>query len=287
MARRKPITRRELAQNADRTGADLLGTIDLDELLSQARVPKERRAACALDLEQLFDWYVELLSEHRLTEARRTESLRRVAEAAKTGLNALASLPPGERMQIEPNYRAYIEKAQSAHVRKAKARAAVAREMAIRDPQAQGLAERLGCEAVEAADAVKRQRREMSPLLSPLPFEHILGAWIESTEKRSSELEAQVSRERTKRRRTYARNQLALNLKAIISGYSPKFANDEGGAEDWAVVVLDTAGISCPDRNKSPKDFRAMFAVNRTPPPDHLARLAEARRAFQEPTEER
>jgi hypothetical protein len=286
MARRQPITRKELAQNADRTGADLLGAIDLDELLSQARVPNESRAACELHLEQLFDWFVELLSDHRQTEARRAESLRQVAEAAKILLNGLASLPPGDRLKIEPDYRAYIEKAQPEHVVKARARAAVAREVAKRDSQAQGLAERLGWEAVEAADAVKRLRREMSPLLWPLPLEHILGAWIESTEKRSSELEAHVSRERTKRRRTYARNQLALNLKAIISGYSPKLANDERGAEDWAALVLVSAGISCPDRDNSPKDFRAMFAVNRTPPPDHLARLAEARRAFQKLTEE-
>jgi hypothetical protein len=287
MARRTPITRKELAQDADRTGADLLGMDDLDELLSQARVPKESRAACALHLEELFDWYVELLSDHRRTEARRAESLRQLAEAVRISLNALASLPRGERLQIEPNYSAYIKKAQAAYVLKAEARAAVAREMEKRDPQAQGLAELFACEAVEAVDAVKRQRREMSPLVLPLPLEHIFGALIESTEKRSSELEAQVSRESTKRRGTYARNQLAVNLKAIIMGCSPELANDERGAEDWAVLVLDTAGISNPDRDSSPKDFRAMFALNRTPPPDHLERLTEARRAFQKPTEER
>jgi hypothetical protein len=69
-----------------------------------------------------------------------------------------------------------------------------------------------------------------------------------------------VSREWSKRRGTHARNQLALNLKAIIVGCSPKLANDERAAEDWAAFALDTAGIRCPDRHTNPPAFKGMFA---------------------------
>src|SRR5262249_22585569 len=107
--------------------------------------------------------------------------------------------------------------------------------------------------------ALNRECREQLPLPVRLPLEHILGALIETVEKRRLELEAQVSRGWSKRRRTFTRNELALHLKSTIMAFSPKYEGNEREARDWAVLVLDTAEIHCPDRHTSPVAFKAMF----------------------------
>jgi hypothetical protein len=99
--------------------------------------------------------------------------------------------------------------------------------------------------------------------------------------------EARVSRTQSRRRATYYRNDFALALKALAMTRSPKFAKDERGAERWVATVLDVLEIRYPDPETRHADFRRMFAaVNRTPPPDHVERLAEAPRASQKPSEE-
>ena len=100
-----------------------------------------------------------------------------------------------------------------------------------------------------------------------LPFEWILAALIDATESRRAEFEKRVSRGWSKRRRTHWRNELALNLKAIIMGCSPKMKHDERAAEKWVANVLDTVSIRYPDPDTNHKAFHAMFAVARVKPP--------------------
>jgi hypothetical protein len=94
-----------------------------------------------------------------------------------------------------------------------------------------------------------------------------LEALIATAEKARADLERRVSRERTRHLRILARNELALNVKAIVMGSdSPKFAHDERAAEDWAGLVLDAAAIRRPSRETNPAAFQAMFARGRDEP---------------------
>jgi hypothetical protein len=256
MPRRNPVIAAQLGGQADRSAAHSLSVDDLDELLSQAGVPQDKRASCADHINQLFDWYRLRLAVNTQSEASQAESLRRTAEAARELYKLLRELPPALRLKVEPDYRAFVAKGLARSFAEAVAYDVAAKDLAKRDPEANQVA---SMERISRA-AVERQRRAPPPLPVRLPLEYILAALIETTEKRRLELEAQVSREWSKRRGTHARNQLALNLKAIIMGCSSKLANDERAAEDWAALALDTAGIRCPYRHTNPAAFKGMFA---------------------------
>jgi hypothetical protein len=177
--------------------------------------------------------------------------MRQVAEVARALYRALASLPPALRLAAEPDYAAFVARVLANAVAARIAKAAVA---GVEGRESRSLTE------VVAPPPGKRQRRKRAPLVIRLSLEHILAALIETAEKRRLEFEAQVSRERSKRRGTFARNELALNLKAIIMGFSPKFADDERAAEDWAAQVLDAARIPYAKRETNLAAFKRMFA---------------------------
>jgi hypothetical protein len=265
MTRRKPVVAARPGGRANRSAAQCLSADDLDELLSQAGVPQDKRAYCADLINQNFERYRGGLRLNATTwnEASQAESLRRTADAARELYKSLASLPPALRWDVEPDYRAFIErvrKAQAAERAFAAAYDVPTAELAKRDPDPE--AERVEDVSMPkiAYTAVNRRRRRQLPLPVQLPLEHILAALIETTEKRRLEIEAQVSRGSSKSRRTFARNQLALQLKAIIMGLSPEFDGNERSAEDWAVLVLDAAEIRCPYRATNPSAFKRMFA---------------------------
>jgi hypothetical protein len=271
MPRRKPAARpdEKAGGSADRR----LSADDLDELLTQAKVPKGERAACIRHIDELFDWYRGRLVGNEQTEARRAESMRQVAEAARELYRTLASLPPALRLAAEPDYQAFAARIKATQVAAAVAAAVV--HAAPRDPTADEVASRL-------PPVVKLLGRKRSPLDllvelyhwsregfedadlngardMPLPLEHILAAYIETTEKRRLEFEAQVSRKWSKRRKTHTRNELARNLKAIIMGCSPALAEDQRGAEKWVALVLNAARILYPERESNLKAFNGMF----------------------------
>jgi hypothetical protein len=255
MPRRQPAARPD--ERAGRSAGCRLSADDLDELLTQAKVPKGERAACARHINELFRWYRGRLLGNEQTEARATESMRRVADAARELYKALASLPPTLRMDVEPDCQAFLAKIKAilAIETQAAAHAAAAAGL-VPDPEAQRFADQL-------ADHIRLASFGLGappPLVMPLPLEHILAALIETTEKRRLEFEAQVSREWSSRRRTFARNELARNLKAIIMGCSPKLANDERAAEGWVASVLEAARIRYPRRETNLRAFKAMLA---------------------------
>jgi hypothetical protein len=271
MPRRKPAARPggKAGRSADRR----LSAADLDELLTQAKVPNRERADCKRHINELFEWYRGRLAGIEESAARAAESMRQVAEAARELQGRLASLPQALRLAAEPDYQKF-----SARIR-ANAIAAAVAEMVTADPDQIGpgpLAGRRwrkrrplpGERALSFLTA-----RKWSPPIMPLALEQILAALIETTEKRRLEFDAQVSGEWSKRRGTYARNELALNLKAIIMS---KFARDERAAEKWAAQVLDAAEIPYPKRETSRKAFDGMFAPQR--PQRYFARAGDTSR---------
>jgi hypothetical protein len=110
MPRPKPVTTAPLGEHANQSAAHHLSGDDLDELLSQAGIPKDGRNACAADINLLFGQYDRLLAENKQNEASQAESLRQVRDAARELYTVLAKLPPALRMKVEPDYRAFVEK---------------------------------------------------------------------------------------------------------------------------------------------------------------------------------
>jgi hypothetical protein len=103
-------------QAGNRSAAHHLSSEDLDDLLSRAGVAKDGRKACAADINRFYDWYDRRLDLNKRNEASQAESLRLVAEAAKELYRRLRKLPSALRMGVEPDYRAFIEKALARHV---------------------------------------------------------------------------------------------------------------------------------------------------------------------------
>jgi hypothetical protein len=123
--------------------------------------------------------------------------------------------------------------------------------------------------------ATRTGRRPRGPLHMP-GFDAPLADLIHRAKAEGARQEARVSGTQSRRRATHYRNDFALALKALAVTYSPKSAKDERVAERWVATVLDALEIRYPDREMRYGDFRRMFAVNRTPPPDHVERLPEA-----------
>jgi hypothetical protein len=225
-----PRRQRVAAARSGSTAAHRLSACNLDELLTRAEVAKNRRAACVDEINQQLDFYNRRLARKNApTEASQAESLRLVANAARELFKALGSLPPGLRLIVEPDYSAYVRKVFALHVARA-------------------------LDAQWPADLLSRAR-------APLPLELILAALIDATDKAGAAMEKQVSRTWSKRRGILARNELAFNLKGIAVGHSPKLANNQRAAEDWAALILDAAGIRCPIRETNSAAFAAMFTL--------------------------
>jgi hypothetical protein len=71
-----------------------------------------------------------------------------------------------------------------------------------------------------------------------------------------------VSRERSRRRSSQRRDNLALGIKALVMGLSPKFAKDEHEAESWVATALSTLGVRYPDPQVHRTEFRRMFTTD-------------------------
>jgi hypothetical protein len=257
MARREPL---DASKGTAEPAAVGLSDVDLEELLGQARVPTAKRAACANDIRELLDWYNSRIAANKneLNEARQAESYAQIAEAAQTLLTLLSRLPQGARLAVEPDYRTFVERAHARRLAEAAAYDVATKELTKRDPD-DAEAQEMAGEVASLLSAEKWRRCEYSSFPNQLPLELILAALIEKAEDCRWETEERVDRNWSKERGTYAKNQLALNLKAIIMGYSPTLHNDQAGAEDWAAVALEALGFSYPDPEKRPADFRKLF----------------------------
>jgi hypothetical protein len=282
MARRKPL---DASKGAAEPAAAVLSDVDLDEMLWQARVPAAKRAACANDIRELLDWYNSRIATNKneLNEARQAESYARVAEDARALLSSLSRMPSAERLAIEPDYRAFAERMRVVRLVEAVAYAAATKELAESNPDDQE-AQEIAREAQEIARmtdarlvAEKCRGREYSSFPDQLPLEFVLTDLIEKAEDCRRETEKMINRNWSKERGTYAKKQLALNLKAIVIGYSPTLRKDEAAAEEWAADVLDLLGLSRPSPEKRLAELRKLFETNREPPFDHVVRLSQAR----------
>lgn len=257
MARRKPVAAVQPGAAAHRS----LSAGDLDDLLTRAGVPNQKRAACVDCINLFLGWYdARLAGNNQSNETSQAESLRKVAHAARELVKALASLPPGLLYAVQPDYEAYIRKGFARHVAIMSARAMAAKELAARDPDAQWFADQTASLPRVAREDVKRASPDLLRRgREPLPLEVTLGALIETAEHGRADFERRISRAWSKRRGTLARNELAMNLKATAMVHSPKLAHDQRAAEDWAALVLDTIEIRCPVRETNPGAFGAMF----------------------------
>ena len=271
MPRRNPAAVAPAAdQPRHRLSAD-----DLGELLTQAKVQKASREACARDFNQALDFYNRRLAHvNAPSEASRAESLRLVSEAASQLAKTLAALPPALRLAVEPDYRALIRGA-AGQQEQGDEKDAAGREAAdvalLRSITPSQL------DAMPTATKPPRRRRmpdagagELADLLArarePLSLELTLAALIATAEQRRLAIERQVSPGASRLRGTFWRNQLARELKAIGAAYSPAFAANERQAEDWAASVLDMAEIRYPARATNPTAFRSTFGKRGKPP---------------------
>ena len=57
MPRRKPVVGARSDTQTDRAAGRRLSAGDLDEPLTQAKVPKGERATCTRHINELFEWY--------------------------------------------------------------------------------------------------------------------------------------------------------------------------------------------------------------------------------------
>jgi len=252
MARRKPVA------TAQVPATHHLSTPQLDDLVVQANVPLGKRPACIKEIRGAFDWYsARLAGNARSNEARKAESLRRVVHTARELTKELRALPADLRLAVEPDYAASLTLGFARYIVKANIRAAEYMSFAKSNPEdyaAQELAKQtvsLPQSAQESVgDLLYRAR-------APLPLEVVLAALIETAEKARAAMENRVDRTWSKRRGTLARNELALQLKAIVR----RFSNNERAAEDWVAVVFETAKISYPKRELKPADFAKMFIL--------------------------
>lgn len=265
MPRRKPAV---AVQTSDAASVHRLSAEDLDELLAQARVPQSKRADCARDINQQFDFYDDRLARRNApSEASQAESLRLVVDAGRELYKALASLPPALRIAVEPDYQAYVRKGFAEHVARETAYAVAAKTLAKRDPSAQWLADETARLPRSVREDVPRFARHLLPRArAPLPLQLILTALIGTAEERRAEIEKQVSRSQSKRRATFWRNELARHLKAIGMVYSPTLAGDVREAEDWAASLLEFAEILYPKRETNAVAFNAMFGRRKPKP---------------------
>src|SRR5438270_10089665 len=142
MARREPIAFKR-GSRTPKKKCQFLSRADLNDLLTDAGVPSKKRVTCEGHINQLFDWYCSLLVRNEETEARRAETLRLLAEAARDTYKRLTSLAPALRLSVEPDFPSYVRKQAAAYIVEAKAGAAAASEIAKQnpnDPDAQRLA---------------------------------------------------------------------------------------------------------------------------------------------------
>jgi hypothetical protein len=289
MARREPVrASKQALAGGHNTAADFLTDANLDELLTDAGVPKNKRAACADHIKSRFEHYGRLLSRNEETEARHAEALRLLAESLREAYQRLVSLPPSLRLEVEPDFRSYVGEQATRHVAEATAAAEQARDHPD-DPGVERIAfepaspelERKNAEALLAElfpkgslvpeisfGQIEFVPASPRPPVVGLPIELILDALIWSVERRQQTYEGQVSGARSKRRQTPARNDLAVNLKGIIMGFSEKMRSDPRAAEKWVAEVFDNCRIRIlyPDPVSNRKAFRAMFAVAQDEP---------------------
>jgi hypothetical protein len=269
MPRREPFTQIEVGERR-RLDPALPGDRDLDDLARDAGIPDGDRVAFVDALKEEIRLYrLDMLVSRQEEPSRRVEALRQVIAAARELQRALALLPDALRMKVEPDMIELVRRPVDGEIE----------NLLLNHPDPETAATLSGNQALLVdlvADLAERYERCLPGGWQMPGFDTPLASLIEKADAEEVRREALVSRERSRRRATHYRDILARGLKALAMAQSPKLAKDERGAEDWVASALDIVGVRYPDPKASSSDFGRMFAVNRTPPPDHAERPAEA-----------
>jgi hypothetical protein len=267
--RREPFTQIEVGERR-RLDPVLPGAQDLDDLARDAGIPDGDRAAFVNELKEEIGLYrLDMLVSRQEEPSRKVEALQQVVTAARGLQRALALLPDGLRMKVEPDM---IEL-----VRRPVADEIINLLLNHPDPaSAATLRENHALFAELLRDLSERYERRLPGGWQMPGFNTPLASLIEKAGAEGGRWEARVSRARSRRGATHYRDILARGLKALAMARSPKLAKDERGAEDWVARALDIVGVPYPDPKARSREFQRMFAVNRTPPPDPAERPAEA-----------
>ena len=260
MPRRKPVARDSGSGQPSTVEAD-----NLAELLSQAKVPQNARPACIEEITQLFDWYNSTIASGKTQNAAsQAESLSRLVKAAKALHKELGSLTPALRYAVEPDYLAHVQNGFAQYIASKMAFAFAAEQLAQRDPDPQFLADQTASLPLSVRRDVENAKAGLLVRCrAPLPLELILPALIETAKQHRDECNARVSKERTRRLATLARNELALNLRAIVTGHRTSArARQRNGLPSSSVqpasAILTPVAIT--------KHFRRCSRGNSTPP---------------------
>jgi hypothetical protein len=257
MPRREPFTRGEIYERKRKfEAAPLPSDEDLFDLARHAAVPTDKLTSfVAAVKENTLRYRLDRLVSEQEEPSRQAEVLRQVVEAAQELATALARVPDALRMQIEPNIISTVRRPSHSELK----------NFLLNHPYLE-----------IQARMQEYPRRVLSEIVAALfPGERGLpGGWqmpgfdahlnnlIEKAKAERALWEQRVSGPRSGQRATHHRDTLALGLKALAMGCSPKLANDERGAEAWVAEALDVLDIRYPDPKMGQARFRRMFIVN-------------------------
>jgi hypothetical protein len=252
------IAQRKAAKKAKGIG---LIAGDRDEFISQAEISERQREECAREIDWQFELYRSRVAEKNAPNAgSQAKELRLVGDAARHLKKSLTRLPAALRANFEPDYAAFIrclfgKQEPTAEQTERDQRGADDMELlSITVDQYAALPGRP--DSTEFAEDAPPTPTTFDDLLAraraPLPLELMLAALIET-------IECCQAPARSKQRRVLWRDELASNLKSIVTGYSPRFKKNSREAEKWVAAVLDAAKIDYPDPEKNPSGFSGMF----------------------------
>jgi hypothetical protein len=265
MPRRTPFTQAEIDERRRRWhDAPLPSDDDLDHLARLAKIPAARRSAFISELKDTIRLnYLDKIVSEQEEPSRQAEALQQVIDAARNLEKAIEQLPGGLRVRIEPDMLGSVRRSVDVEVR----------ELLLNDPE------------ISAAWSENRPLVEgIINYLAGQYEKHLDGGWhmpgfdtflAELIEKATAECrrwDRRASQPWSRQRKLHRRDILARDLKALVMTHSPSLGKN--GAEEWVASALDVLEIGCPQKGTA--SFRQMFAVNRSPPPDHVERFAAA-----------
>jgi hypothetical protein len=264
MPRREPFTQAEVYERrrvlgdakpgalpslqGDARPGELPSDAELDELAEAAGVLTAERGAFVQEVRAEIRLYrLNMLVSQQEEPSRKAEALKQVVTTGRIFQQALASLPDALRMEVEPEMIGLVHRYRLVR----RSSGIVARKRYLPEQEEEP-------EDVSLPRVVARKRYLPGGWQMP-GFDVPLADLINKAEAKGARQEARISGSRSRRQRTYYRDDLARALKALAVVRSPKFAKNERAAENWVAVTLDVLKISYPDPLARQVDFRRMF----------------------------
>jgi hypothetical protein len=212
MARREPFTQTEVSERKRKYEAESLPSRgDVEHLAYTAGVPAAAQAGFIDELrEQIRRYRLDILVSRQEEPSRKAEAMHQGVAIAQQLQRWLASSPVADRMAIEPNMIGQVHR--NTLVRRSSR--IVARKRNLPEPEEEP-------EDVSLPGIVARKRYLPGGWQMP-GFEAALADLIQRAKAQGAQHEARVSRECTRRKASYRRNDFALALKALAMARSPR-----------------------------------------------------------------